>query len=529
MQSPKITSFWQYYDSKKVVKVFFMTLWSLSNILCSEALIGSALRTHYSTNNISLVKFASVRKPTSTWNDRIAVLGRDDVSKKQIQTTSTCLPMISSSTIAAASCLGLSTSIGYHFESNVVTLATASILSNFVMSGIVPTTHILYDACWTRFLPMSLAFTLLKPQRKTSPTSSSSSSSSDTNMNYDNNNNMFATSKVKETMKRVGLAFGVASVGSILGCIASFYLLPKSSSLSSSILAGCLCASFIGGTVNFFSTARFFCPTGSSHNEMTSLLTSMATADVLIMALYFTLLSFVSRSTKLTKLFFTDKLRNDQSDTQKNSNNERVVTTIELETDKKNSSLINSAVSGFKAILLSGVLVDLASRMETFVTRWTRLPGTACAIIAFGATFFRRWTKTDDSTEKVYSTLSDLGLHLLFAAIGATANIKTATLQHGPYTLAFGTLALGIHIVFTFFGSFLLNEWRSCQLTLEQIVIASNAAIGGPATAAAFASNIKACKEDDQSALVLAATFWGVTGYAMGTTIGVLLTKMLHT
>jgi uncharacterized membrane protein len=60
---------------------------------------------------------------------------------------------------------------------------------------------------------------------------------------------------------------------------------------------------------------------------------------------------------------------------------------------------------------------------------------------------------------------------------------------------------------------------------LEEAWIASNAAIGGPATAAAYVMNcMKGRSVRDDRLLqgrTIAATVWGVVGYAVGTVLGV--------
>jgi uncharacterized membrane protein len=51
-------------------------------------------------------------------------------------------------------------------------------------------------------------------------------------------------------------------------------------------------------------------------------------------------------------------------------------------------------------------------------------------------------------------------------------------------------------------------------LGLRHALIASNAAIGGPATASAFAAGAGFAE------LTIAAALWGVVGYAIGTNVG---------
>ena len=63
---------------------------------------------------------------------------------------------------------------------------------------------------------------------------------------------------------------------------------------------------------------------------------------------------------------------------------------------------------------------------------------------------------------------------------------------------------------------------RILSLDLEDVWIASNAAIGGPVTAAAFCSRMKKRDPYKLQGRTIAATVWGVVGYAIGTFLGVL-------
>jgi uncharacterized membrane protein len=69
---------------------------------------------------------------------------------------------------------------------------------------------------------------------------------------------------------------------------------------------------------------------------------------------------------------------------------------------------------------------------------------------------------------------------------------------------------------------FLLFVGRSLKIPFRELVLASNANIGGPTTAAAMASN-KRWKE-----LVLPALLTGIFGYAIATPAGLLAGSMLR-
>jgi uncharacterized membrane protein len=66
-------------------------------------------------------------------------------------------------------------------------------------------------------------------------------------------------------------------------------------------------------------------------------------------------------------------------------------------------------------------------------------------------------------------------------------------------------------------------------LSIEEVMVASNAAIGGPATAAAFAGSVsnKRMAPRKRRDLALAGTVVGVLGYAIGTSIGLGLSGLL--
>ena len=96
----------------------------------------------------------------------------------------------------------------------------------------------------------------------------------------------------------------------------------------------------------------------------------------------------------------------------------------------------------------------------------------------------------------------------LTAAIGASVNI-IVVLEFGPLLFLFAALILTVHL------TFLLIAGKIFKLDLAEIVIASNANMGGPTTAAAIAVARK------WKALVIPAILCGTLGYAVATFIGV--------
>ena len=367
---------------------------------------------------------------------------------------------------------------------------------------------------------------------------------------------------VPAAIGRLAVPFALASVGSVLGCLVSFLVcyrfpslwLPPRAALQT---AACLTASFIGGSVNFFATAAAISGNGGSTTTgSNTLVSAMAAVDIIVMALYFAVLSAALQSKKLQRWFENDNNNND-TDARRNDlqRDLSVVLAAKEEEEENDSSLVSSATTNDNAVpaaimvsLLALGLVEVAKRLEAFVSGI--VPGTACAFLAASVPALTRlrmvapaamdhnklaplWT----SMQRVAEPLSSFAFLLLFAAIGVSADLGAA-LQSGPACLLFSTTALGIHGVVTLGGSFLYHQIRSRTslrkrkrggaLRLSDVLTASNAAIGGPATAAAFTIQVQGLKSEEKRGLTVAATVWGVVGYATGTTIGVALYRFLR-
>jgi hypothetical protein len=97
-------------------------------------------------------------------------------------------------------------------------------------------------------------------------------------------NNQQPTHKNANSAARVirdlALPFGLASVGSIAGCLLSFFIFRafpgvwQLSGPEAAQAAACLVASLIGGSVNFFATAAVFAHTTTTAASTTSTLVS---------------------------------------------------------------------------------------------------------------------------------------------------------------------------------------------------------------------------------------------------------------
>ena len=288
----------------------------------------------------------------------------------------------------------------------------------------------------------------------------------------------------------------------------------------SALLAGCLCASYIGGTVNFFATAKIlqqqsFNAIGScssSSSSVGSAFGSMAAADLVVMAVYFGMLQVASRSVKLHKLFPSKLQVVDRSRVVEDDNVNKVVVGtdrndhIESTADhEEDTTIIPSQKQritsmGIAAFIALGS-VTIATHLEQQVSSTLGIPGTMCAFLAlFGITFERlihytinahqEWKpganvkplssftnviKSLQYITKVSRILSNVCFYLLFAAVGTTADLSSAIVG-GPKALGFASLALVVHsitvLVGTYVGNhFLLMRRRRKRLSSTTVVL----------------------------------------------------------
>ena len=434
----------------------------------------------------------------------------------------------------------------------IVSLLVASVLSNM---GLAPASHPLYDICWTKLLPASLALMLM------------------TGLGGDKNelneeeedDSIEERDVVKATIKSVSLPFAIGSLGSVLGCILSFvgtlllggragrWSLPP---LDAAVAAGCICSSYVGGTVNLFATARILGDSLKSSNanpfNLESLLSSMAAADLLVMAVYFAGLTAAVKSKYLQRLF---PGRTEHSGAKKSAiytakDCDSIESQVSASVGRQLHRETRPAIAATFASALAYVIISVSARFERLIYSLSGIPGMGCAAIAIIGTsvgwLLRRirivWktTKGEDrellpwlrkEMSMICPKLSGLCFNLLFAAIGTAANVKVA-LQHGPASFLFASTALLVHFVTILLGSWVVTKFLpKVNLSLEELTVASNAAIGGPATAAAFAGTFTNSNDSISSrkrrGLVLAGTVWGIVGYGVGTLLGVWLSKIL--
>jgi uncharacterized membrane protein len=424
----------------------------------------------------------------------------------------------------------------------VVSLFVASLLSSFL--NCVPKVHPIYDYCWSTILPASLALLLLSL-----PSNQNARCRETTSKFSLSDNSVFGV------VRRLSIPFLFACIGSILGCTLSYlmcyhYPLLLLTPFDACQAAACLVASYIGGSVNFFATAAAIrqlplaksLKVGSSSMNHSTLMSAMCAVDIVVMAVYFALLSVALQSERLQRWFQSEPSTSIASifpeDDRKATARLKQSSTEELNYDSLSYRVPAVLVCGLLALFF----VHISKRLESMVNHI--IPGTACGFLCIFVPYFTRrmsavpWVDNSSLWRAIQHFAEPMSLFsflLLFGSIGITADVSSA-ISSGPACLCFSLAAIATHGFVTLFGSYLwkrafAKRFLNCnnQFDLADVLIASNAAIGGPATAAAFCGQIpKQSSFQRKRSLSIAATVWGVVGYAFGTTIGVSMYKLLQ-
>jgi uncharacterized membrane protein len=498
--------------------------------------------------------------------------------------------------LAGSSLVGLLTSRWIPSGSILGTLMAAACFGN-LFSGYVPTSHPLYDLSFTLFLPGSLTLLLLAYQPP--PTTSGGKGSengcdSTARMTTDHDVDAKHHSRssggigdghsIAACVGRVAVPFAVASASSLVGCWLAYLCAVRFRWFASAgtatatanqpyarAAAGCLSASYVGGSVNCMATARWV-------GAPPDLLGSLVTADLFTMAIYFSFLSSSLDWDWLVSKFAREGAKkstvnsdgpspcNDldgKGDTPRpprTLNGAGTARSAEHTLLGRNPSLRSMGLASIPLLLGTYGIVRIANRVEGAVGRW--IPGTSCAVIAVVAPLLNSFASANGGMwwkpfGAAANPLSEFFFLSFFASIGIAANLSSA-LSMGPACLLFSAVALAVHVVGTVGGCLLWKQLvtrglaaaiaavesrsngnhSSSALTkllrlvgdveLEDVWIASNAAIGGPATAAAFCGARMTKRSPGKlRGRTISATVWGVVGYAIGTVLGVGMFRLL--
>jgi len=307
------------------------------------------------------------------------------------------------------------------------------------------------------------------------------------------------------------LAFHISSVGTVLGALAAGFLYAGTTLKQVPEIAGIMTGSYIGGAINFFAVK-------AAYGVDADLTNPLLVADNFIMAGLFVVLLLIAGS-RFFLARYPHPLSVGMDAAQARAKAARYWR-------PKRISLLDVA----RALAVAAVIAAIANGLA----QWIQPAGTATAtgkidalalarsvlgnvyvmtpfVAVAAATIFRR-TLTRIRGAQV------IGTYLLFVflfVIGLPADLGEVLLKV-PKMFGFCLVIAGVNLVFT------LVVGRLLRLNLEDLLLAVNANVGGPPTAAAMAVS------KGWSRAVLPAILVGIWGYVIGTVVGVAVTEVLR-
>lgn len=363
----------------------------------------------------------------------------------------------------------------------ILALTFTLILSNL---KVIPTEAPVYDAVWSYVVPLAVPMLLFNADIK----------------------------KIGRDSGRVLIIYLFSGIGTILGGFVAYFALKNAIPALNDIVP-MFVGTYTGGSVNFVAMSQQYKVPGAT-------VSAALVADNLLMALYFfTLMALPTMAVikKHYKMPLVNALE-EQSESDKEANK----TMAAKYWGAKEISLKDIAFT----VALSFVIVAISDKLATVFGDLFKGEGAVSAI--FGGLLGNKYLLMTTFTMILASVFpkqissirgsQEIGtflIYLFFAVIGAPASIGLI-LRESPLLLVFALIVVLINLIVSLiFG-------KLFKFNIEEIIIASNANVGGPTTAAAMAVS-KGWTE-----LIVPALLVGTLGYVIGNYYGILSGILLH-
>lgn len=359
----------------------------------------------------------------------------------------------------------------------ILALIFALLLSNF---KVIPTESIVYDQVWGFIIPLALPLLLFQIDIK---------------------------AIWKESGRLLGI-FLLSSVGTVVGTFVAFFLL-KNHIPYLDKLSAMMSASYIGGGVNFAAMALKFDPPKD-------VISAAVVADNLMTAIFILTLMAIP-----TIQFFKNKFNTPHIDEVEGQH----IAGSEDYFSRKEISLLDIALNFGAAFFIVAVSFKLSELMthilpkaegnilfEMFTgivtDKYLILTTLTFILLLLFPTFFKRMNGS--------SEFGTYLIYLFFFVLGIPASIPLI-IQTAPLLLVFVFIIAMLNLVISLIGGKLIGA------DLEEILLASNANIGGPTTAAALA--IAKGWHKLIGPILVVGTLGYIIGNYVGTAIGIFLSN----
>lgn len=344
----------------------------------------------------------------------------------------------------------------------------------FANIGIIPTESVVYDSVWDYVVPVAIPLLLFKADIK----------------------------KIRNESGRMLGAFHISALGTIIGTFTCALLLGALIPHVAEI-AAMLTGSYIGGGANFVAMTNAF-------NTPENITNATIVADNLVMAVYF----FISMS--LPSALFLKKKFGMATEGEISEGGSASYWT------KKEISLKDIAISlavAFSVACLSSFLSNFISLLIPETNMLTKMAKSIfgnmylimTTLMLIVATVFSKQLEDINGAEEIGTFL----IYLFFVVLGVPASISEI-IKNGAFILVFCVLVVLIHLLVT------LGLGKLLKFKLDELLLASNACVGGPTTAVAMAI------AKGWNSLIVPTMVAGVWGYVLGNYAGIIVGNILQ-
>lgn len=356
----------------------------------------------------------------------------------------------------------------------VIALLGALVLANI---NIIPTSAPVYDAVWGYVVPIAIPLLLFKANVK----------------------------KIWTESGRMIGAFWFPAIGTCIGAFIATFLL-KGIIPELGKIAGMMTASYIGGGVNFVAMTAVFKP-------KENLVNATIVADNLVMAAFFFIYMYIPTMKFFVKKF---KLAYPQTDlcaaTKEEEENKAAAYWGRKEISLKDIgfalgiAVAIAAVSKKLGILLGTLIGGGNFALDMLKIMLSNQYFLITTITVLLVTVFAKFFDSINGAQEIGTFL----IYIFFVVIGVPASIKEI-IVNSPALFLFCIIIAISNLLFSLLGGKVTN------LTLEEMMLASNATVGGPTTAAAMAIS------KGWHNLVVPALLCGIWGYITGNYFGLFM------
>ena len=347
----------------------------------------------------------------------------------------------------------------------IIGLLMAATLSNL---GVIPTESPVYDQVWGVVVPLAIPMLLFQCDLK----------------------------QIWKESGRLLAIFLISSVGTVLGAVLGYLALSKAIPVLNHI-AGMMVGSYIGGGVNFVAVSSAF-------DIPKELISAATVADNLLMVFYFLILLMIPSIGFFKKHFkfaYTEGVKEEEE----KAYGKDTVITVQDVAFVFAISVIIVTISFTLSEIISGLgdnsFIQLVSNKYLILTTLT----VACS------TIFAKYFKKISGANEIGTFL----IYLFFVVIGIPASIG-AIIEKSPLLFVFCAIMVFVNMAVTFAGAKIFG------FTVEEAILASNANIGGPTTAAAMAIS------KGWHRFVAPTMLVGTLGYIIGTYVGIFIGQLLN-